>query len=85
MVSVRLLRRSPHAVDHVSQLGDFRLNGAVPKHRRAFGERCSHDEVFRAGDGFEVERKISSFEPLHTSLNVAVLQFYRLRPWLQGL
>ena len=43
-----------HGNEHFCQIGNFRFLCSVFQHRFAFGQRCSHQKVFGAGDSHHV-------------------------------
>src|SRR5215472_10592240 len=62
-----------HLVEEHRQVGDFRLQGTVLHQGFAFGERCRHHEIFRAGYGDLLEDDVPAAQPFCRSFNVTVL------------
>ena len=55
-----------HLDEHFGQVTNLRLLRSILKNGFTFGQRCSHQEVFRPGDGHHVGGDTAAFKSLAT-------------------
>ena len=64
---------SPHLVEQLGQIGDFRFARAILHNRFAVGERGCHQQVFCAGNGNFVEDNFRAAQTFRAGFYVAVI------------
>ena len=63
-----------HAIEDLGQRHHLRLAGGVAQDRRALGQDGCHQDVFRAGDGDDVEVNFRTPQPFGGRRDISVLQ-----------
>ena len=77
---------SPHLVQDVCQINDFRFPGGILNHRAALCQSCCHHNILGSTDTWEVQINLSTMQSLGSiCLNIAIMLLNRCTQCFKAL